>query len=68
MTDKSIYGTDEVAPGKWRISIEFPGPVALINLDGGELPEGSFKPWPNFDSKEQAEAFIKNELETEDKQ
>lgn len=52
------YGVEECSAGKWRATICFPGTFAKMDLDGGELPKGTFTRWPHFASKEQAEAFI----------
>lgn len=48
----------ERSPGQWHVSVPFPGKVAMLNMEGGELPKGSFAHWPIFDSKEKANAFL----------
>lgn len=52
------YGTRETSPGNWHVTVECPGNAAMLNIDGGELPKGEYRPWPQFTSKEQAEGFI----------
>ena len=53
------YSTVETSPGIWCIHVELPGNVAMIKLDGGILPEGFFRPYPKFTSKEEAEGFLR---------